>query len=136
MKKYIVSSENAARFFNLSETEFVEKTWKYRWSGAIQDMNIDCLPGRDDENKYVLTGIGAFIALPFLEKVHLSDITAYMVQIQNICDEGDILETFADEIITEKDRVNLLWLILLPQMAVGFYQPSDIISSNSFCYLL
>ena len=27
-------------------------------------------------------------------------------------------------------------LYLLPQMAVGFYQPSDIISSNSFCYLL
>jgi hypothetical protein len=109
MKKNIVSVENAARFFNLSETEFLDKTWGYKWSGAIQDIN--CWRGHENEDKYFLTGIGAFMPLPFLEKINLSDITAYMVQIQKICDEGDILEAFVDEIVSEPDRKKLLWLI-------------------------
>ena len=34
-----------------------------------------------------------------------------MLQVQKLCDEGDILEAIAEEMVLEKDRENLLWLI-------------------------
>ena len=63
MKKFILTTETAARFFDISNKKFLDKTFGYRWSGAIQDINMS--PLKDSEEVFALTGVGAYQALPF-----------------------------------------------------------------------
>jgi hypothetical protein len=106
---FIVTSDVCAGFFGISNKDFMEKTQCYHWSGSFQD--IHCWPTKADEKIYGLTGAGAYLALPFLEKVNRADITKYMSEIQKLSPDVDILEEMSNLLICEIDRINLLWLV-------------------------
>ena len=106
---FIVTSDVCAKFFGISNEDFMEKTYCYHWSGSFQDLH--CWPTKPNEKVYALTGAGAYLALPFLEKVNKTDVLTFMNQIQKLAGKSDILTEMAGLLICEIDRANLLWLI-------------------------
>ena len=106
---FIVLTTTCAQFFGISNEDFVDKSQCYRWSGAFQDVHF--LPTKDNDEIYGMTGAGAFLCLPFLEKVNKTDILTYMNQIQKLSGDDDILEEMSEMLVAERDRTNLLWLV-------------------------